>query len=185
MWDQGAMASLLQLDIKGAFDTVNYTRLLDTLRSQGFPIWVVRWVHSFTSERQSRLMFNGRVSDPVALRAGVPQGSPLSPILFVLYITSLYQALQKDNSLAIIGFADDTNILTASRDPESNCRRLERAYLVCKQWARTRGMEFAPQKSELMHFTRKRTATATAVRLGNSTISPVESARFLGVWLES
>lgn len=46
-WGQGAIASLLQLDIKGAFDTVNHTRLLDTLRQQGFPPWLVRWIRSY------------------------------------------------------------------------------------------------------------------------------------------
>ncbi len=45
-WSHGAVASLLQLDIKGAFDTVNHLRLLDTLRGLGFPLWVVRWVRS-------------------------------------------------------------------------------------------------------------------------------------------
>lgn len=55
---------------------------------------------------------------------------------------------------------------------------------ICTRWAATRGMQFEPSKSELLHFTRAHTAPTTAVRLGTTTIRPVESARFLGVWLD-
>jgi Reverse transcriptase (RNA-dependent DNA polymerase)/Endonuclease-reverse transcriptase len=183
-WSYGAVASLLQLDIKGAFDTVNHIRLLDTMRKQGFPMWVVRWAGSYLEARTARLVFDDDESEPIALKAGVPQGSPLSPILFLLYIASLYEALERQGNLLIVGFADDTNIFVASRDIEANCRRLESAFRVCERWARTRGMEFAPQKSELMHFSRTHTAHSQGVRLAGKTITPVESARFLGVWLD-
>ena len=129
-------------------------------------------------------MFDGEASELIQIRAGVLQGSPLSPILFLLYIASLYKALEKHGNLTIIGFADDTNLLVASRDVQENCRRLESAFKVCERWAKTRGMEFAPQKSKLMHFTRKHTGPSKAVRLAGCTINPVESARFLGVWLD-
>jgi hypothetical protein len=58
-WRHGAVASLLQLDMKGAFDTVNHTRLLHTLQLQGFPLWVVRWVRSFLDGRTVSLYFDG------------------------------------------------------------------------------------------------------------------------------
>ena len=124
---------LLQLDIKGAFDTVNHTRLLDTLRRQGFPMWVVRWTSSYLEARSARLMFDGEVSEPIQIQAGVPQGSPLSPILFLLYIASLYKALEKHGNLTIIGFADNTNLLVASRNIQENCQRLKGAFRVYKQ----------------------------------------------------
>ena len=126
-------------------------------------------------------MFDSKVSELIQIRAGVPQGSPLSPILFLLYITSLYKALERHGNLTIIGFADNTNLLVASRDIQENCRRLKSAFRVYKRWAKTRGMEFAPQKSELIHFTRKHTGSTKGVRLAGHTINPIESARFLGV----
>jgi hypothetical protein len=183
-WQEGAVASLLQLDIKGAFDTVNHTRLLDTVRSQGFPMWVVRWLNSYLSARTARLRFDGEASTLLRVPAGVPQGSPLSPILFQLYITSLYEALQTKTYVTTIGFADDTNLVVAGYNIASNCQRLEGAFRVCEQWARTRGMQFAPEKSELIHFTQRHTYPGQGVQLGGKLIQPVESARFLGVWLD-
>ena len=54
----------------------------------------------------------------------------------------------------VVGFADDTNLFVANDDIATNCKQLEDAYKVCEDWAKTRGMAFAPQKSELIHFTK-------------------------------
>jgi hypothetical protein len=184
-WHHKATVSLLQLDIKGAFDTVNHIRLVDTLRKKGFPGWVLRWTQSYLAERSATLVFDGEESEPIPVEAGVPQGSPLSPILFILYIATLYEAIEAAHpGIGIIGFADDTNLLAISRDPAANARRLERVWETCERWARTRGMQFEPGKSELVHFTRARAPPQASVRLGASIVKPEESARFLGVWLD-
>ena len=128
-------------------------------------------------------MFDSEVSEPIQIQAEVPQGSPLSPILFLLYIASLYEALEKHGNLTIIGFTDDTNLLVASRDVQENCRRLEGVFRVYKRWAKTRGIEFAPQKSKFIHFTWKHTRFMKGVCLVGYIINPAESARFLGIWL--
>jgi len=114
----------------------------------------------------------------------VPQGSPLSPILFSLYLTSLYRLLEADGRCSVVRFADDTNILVFGRSGQANTQTLEAIWEICQGWARTRGMQFEPSKSELLHFTRARAAVQDPVRLGPELISPVESARFLGVWLD-
>ena len=73
IWDSGKhIASLLSLDISGAFDTVNSTRLLHVLRSKGLPAWLVRWVQSFLSDRTTTLLFDGEETEPFSLLSGVP-----------------------------------------------------------------------------------------------------------------
>lgn len=183
-WARGGIASLLQLDIAGAFDTVNYKRLIAILQAKGYPEWVLLWVRSFVTDRSVRLRFDSAESEPILLHAGVPQGSPLSPILFLLYIATLYDVLAADERLITVGFADDSNLISVGFDEESNCRQLELAWEVCTTWAKAHGMEFAPKKSELIHFSRAHTAPSTRIRLGDATITPIESARFLGVWLD-
>jgi hypothetical protein len=74
--------------------------------------------------------------------------------------------------------------MTIGRDVQANCRRLENAWRICERWARSRGMEFAPQKSELMHFTRAHNPLRNKVQLSDAEVAPKESARFLGVWLD-
>jgi len=87
----------------------------------------------------------------------VPQGSPLSPILFILYIATLYEALKRDHPMvSIVGFADDTNLLAFSRSAKAYTSQLERAWKTCLQWAATRGMAFTAEKSELIHFNKNR-----------------------------
>jgi hypothetical protein len=78
-------------------------------------------------------------------------------VLFLLYISTLYGALKEEHPyLGIVGFTDDTNLLAFGRTPEVNARQLERAWDTCLQWAKTRGMAFAVEKSELIHFNRGR-----------------------------
>ena len=103
--------------------------------------------------------------------------------MFILYIASLYEAIKVDG-VVVIRFVDDTNFLSYNNDITTNCKRLESAWKLCEQWARTRGMRFAPQKSELMHFTRVVKPPQNRVRLGEAAVTPVESARFLGAWLD-
>ncbi|EAQ91232.1 hypothetical protein CHGG_03167 [Chaetomium globosum CBS 148.51] len=140
--------------------------------------------------REATLLFDGKTAAPTAIRAGVPQGSPLSPVLFILYISSLYKQLKGEHPhLAITGFADGTNLLVFGRNPEANFRQLEAAWETCMRWADSRGMKFAPEKSELIHFNKGRRQWTEQVNLANpgggtSPVEPEGSARFLGVWLD-
>jgi hypothetical protein len=183
-WKYKATATLLQLDIKGAFDAVNHSKLLGVLTRMGFPLWLVNWVRSYLTDRKATLFFDGREAEPMPILAGVPQGSPLSPILFILFMTPLYEALERSAGISVIGFSDDTNLLAFSRSPYDSCRRLERAWQVCEEWAHTYGMQFAPAKSELIHFVRSRSPPKDCVLLGNTVKEPVVHTRFLGVWLD-
>jgi hypothetical protein len=129
-------------------------------------------------------VFDGEESSPQRLSSGVPQGSPLSPILFIIYLTTLYEELGTVARSSVIGFSDDTNILAFGATAEENCRTLEKAWKVCERWALRHGMQFEPNKSELMHFTRARSPSLCGVRLANTEKAPTTSTRFLGVWLD-
>jgi retron-type reverse transcriptase len=150
------VASVLSLDIARAFDTVNHLRLLDNLRKKGVPLWFIRTVRSFLTDRTTTLLVDNEETAPRQLNAGVPQGSPLSLILFLFYNAPLLEALdQPDLPLSPLGFADDVNLLTYREDTVVNCTNLEAAHEQCLEWARTHGMRFAPNKYTLTHFTRR------------------------------
>src|SRR5690606_34934890 len=112
-------------------DRVNYTQLLTTLRDQGFPQWLVYWVTAWITNRKATLFFDGQQAQETNIRAGVPQGSPLSPVLFILYIASLYKILkEKHSKVSLVGFADDTNILAFGKHSRVNYRQLEKAWVT-------------------------------------------------------
>lgn len=104
IWSSGGfVASLLSLDISGAFDTVNSIRLLNILRKKRLPRWGVQWIRAFMTNRRTTLVIQGVETEAFSVPAGVPQGSPLSPILFLFYNSELLELCQrpKEGLLAI------------------------------------------------------------------------------------
>jgi retron-type reverse transcriptase len=124
------------VDISGAFDTVNPTWLLDILRKKRLPYWIVQWVQAFITTRNTTLVIQGHETPSFSVDVGVPQGSPLSPILFLLYTVELHRICNHPwEGLSGIGFADDINLLTYSESIEANYRKLEQVYEKLLQWA--------------------------------------------------
>ena len=183
-WKLGGSASLLQLDLKGAFDIVDHNLLLNMLCSKGLQPWLVRWLRSYLEDCTARLIFDGEAIECRLIRAGVPQGSPLSPILFILYISTLYDDLQRLKGTTVVGFADNINILAFNRDTPGCCRRLEEAWRIYDRWAAARGIQFKASKSKLIYFTRAHALQTETIDLGATNLEPTEDARFLGVWLD-
>ena len=102
--------------------------MIEILKAKGFLIWITNWIENNLSDRTAYLFFDSEESTSFQVQAGVPQGSPLSPILFILYISTLYTELEKKiPGVLVVGFADDTNLLSIDLDIEMNCRRLEEA----------------------------------------------------------
>ena len=187
-WDSGgAVASVLALDASGAFDRVLKERLTWALRQKGLPRAVCNWVFSFMSDRQTTLMFDEQESPASPVATGIPQGSPLSPILFLFYNAELLErCANPQGGVGCVGFVDDITLIAWGESTEDNCRRLTEAHIQCDWWARRYGARFAPEKYELMHFTRRRTRhnQAATIQIGSRVIEPTRAMRVLGVWLD-
>ncbi|XP_044717431.1 reverse transcriptase (RNA-dependent DNA polymerase) domain-containing protein [Hirsutella rhossiliensis] len=82
--------------------------LILRLREQGWPLNLTRWVGSFMQDRSARIRYQDIVTDSSPLQCGLPQGSPVSPILFLLYTEPIYR---QGSSKRRFGYADDTAIL--------------------------------------------------------------------------
>ena len=132
-------------------------------------------------------MVDGEEIGPRKLRAGVPQGSPLSLIQFLLYNEPLLERLESTNlPISPLGFADDINLLAFENTTATNCRALEQAHGICLQWAEKHGMKFALHKYTLTHFTRQRSQDTNAIiNLEHVTVSPTTLVRILEVLLDS
>ena len=100
-------------------------------------------------------------------------------------MSPLYQALLRHQKIITIGFADDTNLLAVSRTTGFCCRLLREAWTTVKAWARPRGVVFEPVKSVLLHFSRTHPVPTKTLTLDRDTVlTPRQSARFLGIWLD-
>ncbi|KAI0993834.1 hypothetical protein K3495_g14350, partial [Podosphaera aphanis] len=186
VWDanKNKVASLLSLDISGAFDNVPHQRLIHTMRTKGIPRRVTNFVKSFLSDRTTSIKLGNYIGEQTPTSTGIPQGSPLSPILFLFFASTL-PLLNSPNSSSI-SFVDDTNLLTWSDSTEENCRTLEKLHKTCEGWAKKHGARFAPEKYQLIHFSRKtkrHNLQATLQIQGHET-QPKPSIRILGIHLD-
>ncbi|KAI1005586.1 hypothetical protein K3495_g2632 [Podosphaera aphanis] len=179
--------SLPSSDIAGAFDIVDPVRLLHILRCSRIPLWLIRWVFSSLSDRSTSLAFSGKESVPFKVFRGVPQDSPLSPIIFLFYNTKLIGICDRTQQRISSGAsADDLIILSYSESIEINSFRLKATLLECQEWARRHVMVFAPRKFHLMHFTRSRKKfnLSASLRLDENERHPETEVKILGVLLE-
>jgi hypothetical protein len=103
-------SSVVFLDVKGAFDHVAKGRLLQTMHSLSLPQSLIDWTKTFLEERSIRLAFDSQIEDFSEVETGVPQGSPISPILFLIYIRDLFQNLKDVYPLSYI---DDIALATS------------------------------------------------------------------------
>jgi hypothetical protein len=102
-------------------------------------------VSSFIIERTTTLVIQGKETERFGISYGVPQGSTLSPILFLLYASELLELYNRPKErISVVGFSDDTHILSYRTSTESNYRNLERVHEKYIEWARRYGIKFTP-----------------------------------------
>ena len=101
------------LDFSKAFDTVNHDILLTKLHHYGIRGSAMKWFQSYLSDRYQYVTYNGLESSKIAIKCGVPQGSILGPLLFLIYINDLSTVC---NYMMPLFFADDTNLFSSDHD---------------------------------------------------------------------
>ena len=152
------------------------------MRIKGIPQWITNFTASFLERRTTSVVLGSFRGDKISTTTGIPQGSPLSPILFLFFASTLLPILRTESSSAV-GFVDDTNILTWSNTTEENCRNLEQLHDKCVVWAKSHGVKFAPEKYQMMHFSRarKRHNLTAPMVIETHIQKPQNSLRILGI----
>lgn len=190
-WGRKQMALALLLDVKGAYDRVNKRQLLLRMIEVGIAGNIVRWVESFMSDRRAMLVMDGRVGETYEIQAGLPQGSPVSPVLFILSISGLFPWLEEQHSgLQSISFVDDLGLVLSCDSLDEGVQELEGMAEHAIEWGTANKVEFEVSKTEVLVFSKKRkvlqAAKEAVVNVGEQSFAIKQGAtKWLGFWLDS
>ena len=141
--------STLFLDIKAGFDNVNATKLRALLLSKNIPSNMVDLVSSFLTGRRCTLVFQGAPSLSATVSVGTPQGSPLSPLIFLSYVAPLHFRILTG---IMVSYVDDFSLTVASPSHRTNARRLQGLFLDISRRASALDVFFSVPKTELIHW---------------------------------
>jgi hypothetical protein len=151
--NRGQTDTLLTFDIKEAFDGVLPGRLVHRLRMQGWPDNLIRWIASFATGRSVQIQLNNKPGPIIVICCDLSQGSLISPILFMLYLTPLFQL---GNPRTRFGYTDDAAILAISSILELNCQSLSFSLQEALDWDSLEEITFVLDKYKLIHFSQRK-----------------------------
>ena len=151
--DKGNIAAGVFVDFQKAFDTVNHQILLKKLSHYGITGTLHKWFRSYLSNRTQHVSVLGFNSNTQNINHGVPQGSVLGPLLFLIYINDLHRSLKHSSTYH---FADDTNLLTIAKSAKTLQSRLNQDLKLLYKWLLANKISLNAAKTELIIFRKPR-----------------------------
>ena len=176
MLDDGSNVDVVYLDFSEAFDKVPHKRLVTKLSWYFISDKIVDWVENWLSNRKQRVVLNGCKSDWLSVTSGVPQGSVLGPVLFIVYINDL----DEDIANFVLKFADDTKVY-CNVSPTDNTSTLQGDLDTMYDWSVKWQMYFNADKCKCLHLGHNN--PAIDYHVGGKHVVNVQSERDLGVTL--
>ena len=183
--DAGLEVRSVFLDISKAFDKVWHEGLIFKLKQNGISGNLLDLLNDFLRNRKQRVVLNGKFSSWADVNAGVPQGSILGPLLFLIYINDLSDELSSDSKL----FADDTSLFSIVKDESTSAKDLNDDLATINKWAFQWKMSFNPdptKQAQEVIFSRKINKNShPPLTFNNSKVAVTSSQKHLGIILDS
>uniref|UniRef100_A0A9J7WZZ8 Reverse transcriptase domain-containing protein n=1 Tax=Cyprinus carpio carpio TaxID=630221 RepID=A0A9J7WZZ8_CYPCA len=172
----GTYVRILFVDFSSAFNTIIPNLLLPKLTQLSVPSSICQWINSFLTDRQQLVRLGTYKSSTRTISTGAPQGCVLSPLLFSLYTND---CTSKDPSVKLLKFADDTTLIGLIQDGDESAYRQEVKELAV--WCSLNNLELNTLKTvEMIVDFRRNSPALPPLTIMNSTVTAVESFRFLG-----
>ena len=184
--DKGFETRIVQIDFSAAFDLVNHSALVYKLEELGIGGYLLNILKDFLHNRKQRVLVNGAASELKPVISGVPQGSVLGPLLFLIYTADLGCNLENK----LVQYADDSTLMCSVRSPDdrvaasdSLCRDLSKIQQWCKRW----GMKLNTKKTKSLIVSRSRTVNPLhpLVSVNGCPINNSDHLTILGVIFDS
>ena len=189
--DENKLSVLLLLDLSAAFDTIDHQILLSRLETTfGIHSTALQWFRSYLLDRSQFVSINGLSSSPSPLLFGVPQGSVLGPVLFVLYTTPLSDLIST-HPVSHQLFADDTQLQKSGTpaDAQTIISELQACTTDIKSWMNDNQLKLNDEKTEALLFSPPSISQSctlpTSIPVGSHSISFATAARNLGFTLDT
>ena len=177
--DKRQQIDAILLDFSKAFDKVAHRRLATKLHHYGIRNKTLAWIQSFLAERYQKVVLDGKTSPSSPFTSGVPQGTVLGPLLFLIYINDLPSRVSSTARL----FADDCllyRVISNQKDAAS----LQEDLNHLQEWERDWQMNFNPDKCEHIRITNKRKIIQTSYKIHGQVLKETTKAKYLGVTID-
>ena len=180
-WTIQKITQGLFLDVSSAFDKVWHNGLLAKLGQIGVEGTFLNTISSYLADRKQVVVVDGVKSDMLAVTAGVPQGSRLGPLLFIIYMNDIVDDIESD----ILIFADDTSLMAIGDDPAETVEMLNRDLVKISLWAKKWKVLFNAKKSKDIIFSKKYLNNSPPLLFDETVIDRVNTHKHLGLILTS
>ena len=169
------------LDLSKAFDTVPHDILLQKLEHYGIRGIALNLMKSYLSNRKQFVSLDGNKSSTKEVSIGVPQGSVLDPLLFLIYINDLPRATKKLKSIL---FADDTTMYTSHKSIRDLADKMSEELLHIRTWLIENSLTLNVNKTYYIVFTRRKVPNDLRITIGPHVLDRQKNGKFLGVTLD-
>ena len=180
--DKGDIVISIFLDLKKAFDTVDHPTLLNKLYAYGIRGNAFNWFKSYLSERSQYVVYDSKQSKTQTVQCGVPQGSILGPLLFIIYMNDICNASEL---LFSILYADDTSVQISGNDITDLVSSMNAELELLSRWFKANKLCLNAQKTFYLVFHRARIKDhELSIQIDGSTLNRSRNIKYLGVIID-